>query len=109
MSRKVPEWSTNVCGDEEMQNKCESCSVTEMEQKLRLCAFLALVEGEYFTDINISEGPTAEPDRIESNRIQVFYLLIPDMEIALLRQQDVRREREREKKCNLKGLNRQSS
>lgn len=28
MSRKVPEWSTNVCSNEEMQKKCESCSVT---------------------------------------------------------------------------------
>lgn len=62
MSRKVPERSTNVCGDEEMQKKCESGSVRDMEQKLRLCAFLALMEGEYFTEIPISEGPTAEPD-----------------------------------------------
>lgn len=30
-----------------MQTKCEICSVTEMEQKLRLCAFMTLIEGEY--------------------------------------------------------------
>uniref|UniRef100_A0A674NGU7 Ig-like domain-containing protein n=2 Tax=Takifugu rubripes TaxID=31033 RepID=A0A674NGU7_TAKRU len=43
MSRKVPEWRTNMCRDEEMQ-QCESRSGTEMEQKLLLCVFMTLIE-----------------------------------------------------------------
>lgn len=52
MSRKVPEWRTNMCRDEEMQ-QCESVSRsgTEMEQKLQLCVFMALIEGEYILDV----------------------------------------------------------
>lgn len=49
-----------MCSDEEMQQKCESCSVTEMEQKLRLCVFMTLLEGECFTYSNISDGQSLE-------------------------------------------------
>lgn len=53
MSRKVPEWRTNMCRDEEMQ-QCESRSGTEMEQKLQLCIFMTLLEGEYILDVTIT-------------------------------------------------------
>lgn len=53
MSRKVPERRTNMCRDEEMQ-QCESRSGTEMEQKLQLCVFMTLLEGEYILDVTIT-------------------------------------------------------